>query len=117
EDRENVEEDSALGVRAILILEDSPRYYSSFLGMLYKELMQQSHSLYAEGVDEMARQLYMKSRPKVLHATTWEEGMALFERYRRHVMAVICDLRLPRGGVLQDGAGLAFARHVRISDP
>ncbi len=118
EDRDNVDRDIALAdVRAILILEDSPRYYSSFLGMLYKELMQQSHSLYSEGVDEMARQLYMKSRPKVLHATTWEEGMALFERYRRHVMAVICDLRLPRGGVLDDGAGLAFARHVRRSDP
>lgn len=117
EDRENVDHDTALGVRAILILEDSPRYYSSFLGMLYKELMQQSRSLYAEGVDEMARQLYMKSRPKVLHATSWEEGMALFERYRRYVMGVICDLRLPRGGVLDDGAGLAFAGHVRASDP
>src|SRR5262245_16650682 len=79
EDRENIDDDIATaGVRAILILEDSPRFYSSFLGMLYKELMQQSHSLYSEGVDEMARQLYMKSRPKVLHATTWEEGMALF---------------------------------------
>ncbi|HEV8239159.1 MAG TPA: PEP/pyruvate-binding domain-containing protein [Thermoanaerobaculia bacterium] len=118
EDRENVDHDIATAdVRAILILEDSPRYYSSFLGMLYKELMQQSHSLYSEGVDEMARQLYMKSRPKVLHATTWEEGMALFERYRRHVMAVICDLRLPRGGVLDEDAGLAFARHARKSDP
>jgi len=118
EDRENVDHDIALAdVRAILILEDSPRFYSSFLGMLYKELMVQSHSLYSEGVDEMARQLYMKSRPKVLHATTWEDGMALFERYRRHVMAVICDLRLPKGGVLDDEAGIDFARHARESDP
>lgn len=118
EDRENVDHDIALaGVRTIIILEDSPHYYSSFLGMLYKELMQQSHSLYSEGVDEMARQLYMKSRPKLLHATSWEEGMALFERYRRHVMAVICDLRLPRSGALDDDAGVAFAGHVRQSDP
>jgi hypothetical protein len=59
----------------------------------------------------------MKSRPKVLHATTWEEGMALFERSRRLVMSVLCDLRLPRGGALDDDAGLAFARHVRATDP
>ncbi|HEV8629311.1 MAG TPA: PEP/pyruvate-binding domain-containing protein [Thermoanaerobaculia bacterium] len=118
EDRENADHDIEEGdVRAIVILEDSPRYYSSFLGMLYKELMLQSHSLYAEGADEMARQLYMKSRPKVLHATTFEEGVALFERYHRHVMAVICDMRLPRGGVLDDDAGLEFTRLVRESDP
>src|SRR6185503_499262 len=117
EDRENVDHDTQLGVRAILILEDSPRFYSSFLGILYKELMLQSRSLYAEGIDEMARQLYMKSRPKVLHATSFEEGMALFERYRRYVMGVIADLRLPRGGVLDEGAGLAFSRHARKSDP
>src|SRR4051794_30852352 len=118
EDRQNVVHDIAEGdVRVIVIVEDSPRYYSSFLGMLYKELMLQSHALYSQGVDEMARQLYMKSRPKLLHATTWEEGMTLVERYQRHLMAVICDLRLPRAGELHDAAGLDFARHVRSMEP
>jgi CheY-like chemotaxis protein len=118
EDRENVAPDVEHGnVRVLVILEDSPRYYSSFLGMLYKELMLQSRSLYAEGVDELARQLYMKSRPKVLHAMTFEEGMALFERWRGNVLGVLCDLRLPRGGALDDDAGLRFARHARAVEP
>jgi DNA-binding NarL/FixJ family response regulator len=118
EDRENADHDIAHGnVRVILILEDSARYYSAFLGLLYKELMLQSRSLYEEGADELARQLYMKSRPKLLHASTWDEGMGLLERYRRNVMAVITDLRLPRGGELDEEAGLRFARHARESDP
>jgi CheY-like chemotaxis protein len=118
EDRENVDVDIEHGnVRVIVMLEDSPRYYSSFLGMLYKELMLQSRSLYSEGVDELARQLYMKSRPKVLHAVTFEQGMALFERYRGNVLAVICDLRLPREGELDDDAGLTFAQHARALEP
>jgi CheY-like chemotaxis protein len=118
EDRENVDHDIEHGdVRVIVILEDSPRYYSSFLAILYKELMMQSRSLYAEGVDEISRQLFIKSRPKILHAVSYEEGVELFERYRRNVMAAICDLRLPRGGELDDAAGLDFALHARSYDP
>src|SRR5688500_1909547 len=118
EDRENADHDIAHGnVRVIVILEDSARYYSSFLGLLYKELMLQSRSLYESGVDEMARQLYMKSRPKLLHALTYEEGVALLDRYRANVMAVITDLGLPREGEVDEEAGLRLVARVRASDP
>ena len=118
EDRENADHDIAHGnVRVIVILEDSARYYSSFLGLLYKELMLQSRSLYESGVDELARQLYMKSRPKLLHALTYEEGVALLERYRANVMAVITDLGLPRDGEVDEEAGLRLVAQLRSSDP
>ena len=118
EDQRNVAHDVEQGnVRVLIMIEDSPRYYSSFLGLLYRELMAQSHTLYTEGIDELHRQMYMKSRPKILHATTYEEGMELFERYKSNVMAVVCDLRFPRDGELDDRAGLEFARAVRTYDP
>ena len=117
EDRENAAHDLAQGVRVIVILEDSARYYSSFLALLYKELMLQSRSLYESGVDELARQLYMKSRPKLLHALTYEEGMALLERHRANVMAVITDLGLPREGEVDEEAGLRLVEQVRRADP
>jgi len=74
------------------MVEDSPKYYSSFLGLLYRELMRQSLSLYSEGLSEIYRKMYMMSRPKVLHARSFEEGVRLFERYRENVLAVICDV-------------------------
>ena len=118
EDRRNVDHDIEQGnVRVIVMLEDSPRYYSSFLGLLYRELMSQSRALYTEGVDELHRQMYMKSRPKILHATTYEEGVELFRRYRPNVMAVVCDMRLPREGRLDDRAGVDFVRRVLRHDP
>lgn len=118
EDSRNVDHDIEQGnVRVIVMIEDSPRYYSSFLGLFYRELMAQSRALYAEGVDEIHRQAYMKSRPKILHARTYERGMDLYERYRLNIMAVICDLRFPKGGQLEDRAGIAFLTEVRRADP
>ena len=117
EDRENVDHDIQHGnVRVIIVIEDSPRYYSALLGMLYKELMAQSHSLYTEGINELHRRMYMRSRPKILHATSYEDGVKLFERYRRNVMGIVSDIRIPRDGELDPQGGLEFARFARQFD-
>jgi hypothetical protein len=117
EDRQNVDHDIQHGhVRVILVLEDSPRYYSALLGMLYKELMAQSHSLYAEGVNELHRRMYMRSRPKILHATSYEQGVQLFKRYRRNILGIVSDIRIPREGKLDPVGGLDFARFTREHD-
>ncbi|NJL28485.1 MAG: hypothetical protein HC897_11650 [Thermoanaerobaculia bacterium] len=118
EDRQNVEHDVRQGdVRVIIVTEDSASHYSAFLGLLYKDLMRQSHALQAEGANDLLRQLQMRSRPKVLLATTYEESLTLFERYRPHTMAIICDVRIPRGGVLDPTAGLDLVRIARREDP
>ncbi len=117
EDRKNVEHDiSVADVRVIIIIEDSPRYYSSFLSLLYSELMSQSRSLYKEGINRLHRLMYMKSRPKILHATTYEEGMELFHKFQRNVLAVISDVRIPRNGKSDPEAGLELIRQLRRHD-
>lgn len=118
EDRQNVDHDVALGnVRVIIMIEDSPQYYSAFLGVLYRELMRQALSLYSEGLSELYRRMYMKSRPKVLHARSFEEGRELFLRYRGNVLAVISDVGIPREGTMDPEAGVDFARFARSHEP
>ena len=118
EDRINVGHDVAEGnVRAILVIEDSPRYYSKFLGMLYEELMKQSRSLYSEGVNELQRRMYMRSRPKILLATSYDEGLEWFRRFTKNMMAIICDLRIPHHGAIDPRAGLELARTAREEFP
>ncbi len=118
EDRANVDHDIEQGnVRVILVIEDSPAYYSSFLAILYLELMKQAQALYSEGVNEILRQLYVKSRPKILHATNFEDGMALLDRYHANVMALISDLEFPRDGRIDPGAGFEFAHRARCFEP
>lgn len=118
EDRENLDLDIQHGhLKVIIVLEDSPYYYSLFLSLLYKELTAQALSLYAEGANEIMRQMSMKSRPKVLLATTYEEGVRLFERYKKNLLAIISDMGLPRGSMHDPLAGLDFVRMARKFDP
>lgn len=117
EDRDNAEHDTARGVRVILVLEDSPAYYTNFLGLLYEELMKQAKSLYFEGLNELQRKLYIRSRPKILHAKSYEEGRELYSRYRDSLLALICDVRLPRSGEVDAKAGFAFAQRARHDLP
>ncbi len=118
EDRENLDLDIQHGhLKVIIVLEDSPYYYSLFLSLLYKELTLQALALYAEGANEILRQMSMKSRPKVLLATTFEEGVHLFERYKENLLAIISDMGLPRGAMHDHHAGLDFVRMVRRFDP
>lgn len=118
EDRRNAEPDAALaGVRAVLLIENSVRFYSSYLPLLYTEIVKQTASLMADGVNAMQRLRRMKARPKVLLAENYEEGWKLYERHREWVLGIITDARFPRGGQVDPEAGLDFARRVKAADP
>lgn len=114
EDTINAPHDTRVGgVRVIVVVEDSVRRYSSFLSLLYAELMVQSGSLVAEGVNDLHRMQRMRARPKVVLATTYEAAMALFQRYRDFVVALISDVRFPRGGEEDPTAGFDLVQAVR----
>ncbi|MGA7616166.1 MAG: PEP/pyruvate-binding domain-containing protein [Thermoanaerobaculia bacterium] len=114
EDRLNVERDTALfGVQCIVVIEDSIRYYSTLMPLLYSEVMRHSHRLIAEGVNSAHRSLRMRARPKLLLSTNWEEAWNYFQRYQQHIIGVISDVGFPRDGEMDERAGLDFAKAVR----
>ena len=114
EDELNVADDtSRFGVQVILLNEDSVRYASFFLPLLYMEVMSHSQSLMAEGLNPAHRALRMRARPKILLSSTWEKAMGYFERYEDSVIGVITDAGFTRGGVHDPRAGIAFTRQVK----
>lgn len=118
EDSLNVEEDtSGTGVQVIIVVEDSVRRYSTFLAQLYGELMTQSQSLVAEGVNALHRMLRMMARPKVLLATSYEEAWSYFQRYEKYVLALISDIQFPRDGARDDRAGFELVQAMRQVQP
>ncbi len=118
EDRWNVQHDSGLvGVSSIILIEDNPRYYSSFLPMLYAELMKQSKSVISEGTNLTNKLMRMRARPKILLCTTFEEAEDYYRRYRRTILGILSDVDFPRNGQMDPHAGLDFARMVRAKDP
>lgn len=118
EDQKNAEHDmEQAGVRAIILIENSSRFYSSYLPLLYTELMRQNQIVMADGVNAMQRLRRMRARPKILLAETFEDGWALFEKYRAYLLGVITDARFPREGRTDPEAGIEFVRRAKETDP
>ena len=119
EDHRNVDEDIGRAmVRVIIYVEDSPVYASLFLPMIYQEIVLQTQSVLDESLNERHRLLRMRARPRILMATTYEEAMDLYERYKPYVFAIISDARFKKAGEIDSSAGYSFLSQVRkeVSD-
>lgn len=118
EDRRNVAFDTGeRGVQVILVVEDNIRWYSSFLPVIYTELMRQSHSLIPEGINLSHKLMRIQARPKILLSSTFEEAWRDFEAYGENVLGILSDVEFPRDGELHRTAGVEFACQVRAAQP
>lgn len=114
EDRLNVESDTAtFGVQVIILVEDDIGFYSSYLPLLYTQILNQSQRLISEGVNLTHKFLRMRARPKILLCSTYEEAWSYFEKYEDFVLGVISDIDFLREGVKDSEAGFRFAEAVR----
>jgi len=117
EDRMNVEEDvKSVGVQVIMLVEDSIHFYSSIVPHLYKYVFKQSRSFMTEALNEHEQMLRMRGRPKILLARSYEEGMAIYEKYKHNMLGVITDVSYPQGGVKNKKAGINLCREIRKYD-
>ncbi|MDJ0763289.1 MAG: PEP/pyruvate-binding domain-containing protein [Myxococcota bacterium] len=118
EDRLNVLHDAqAAGVQTVILIEDSIRFYSAYLPMLYTEIMEQTHSLMSDGLNQMQKLVRQHARPKILLATNYKEGLEYYSRYREFLMGVIIDAAFPRDGKVDAQAGIDFATQVKKEQP
>jgi hypothetical protein len=118
EDERNAPPDTrAAGVQVLLVVEDSVRRSSTFLAMLYSEVMKQSQSLIAEGLNDLHRLFRMRARPKILLASSFEEAMEKADRYRDYLLGLISDVRFPWNGQERSDAGFALFEAVRKKHP
>lgn len=114
EDRFNAEHDTRVGdVGVIILVEDSVRFQSSLLPIIYSQLVRQTRAVMADGLNHMDRLLRMAARPKVLLAESFEGALDLYRQFRRHLFGVITDVAYPRGGRVDSRAGLALIEYLR----
>ncbi len=114
EDRMNAEHDiNEIGVKAILLVEDSLRFYSRYLPIIYKIILKQSDAFMSEGLNEHRKMMLMRGRPKILLATNFEEGKLLFEKYKDNLLGVISDVSYFKGGKRDPKAGFELLKYVR----
>lgn len=116
EDWHNVEHDTrSVGVQVILLIEDNVRHYSSFLPLMYSELLEHSQRVIAEGLNLSQKILRMRARPKVLLCTDFAEAQRAFHTYGEEVLGIISDVEFPLkpGEKAHPEAGVRFAEEVR----
>lgn len=112
EDKQNVEADSKLGVQAILLVDDSPAYYSQILPTIYTEILTQTRCLLLHAMNINHGLLRVRLRPKILLAETYEEAMAIIGKYRYNLLGIISDVRFPMEGKLNPHAGFELSKRV-----
>ena len=118
EDRMNVARDTGeMGVQAIIVIEDNVRFYSSFLPVIYTELMRHSHSLLPDGMNRSHKLMRIQARPKILLCGTYEEAWRYFDAHQDDVLGVISDVSFPKDGQMFKRAGVEFAKRVRELQP
>ena len=118
EDAMNVAYDTERArVRVIILVEDSPLYFSALLPLLYKEIVSQTQAVMEESLNEEHRFFRMRARPKILMASTYEEALKLYRTFQPYLLGVLSDVRFPRQGLLDPDAGYALLRLIKDETP
>src|ERR1700722_6509006 len=118
EDKRNVLHDTrAMGVPVLLVVEDNIRYYSSFLPVIYTELIKQSRRVIQEGINVAHKLVRMQARPKILLCSNFEDASQLVEEYRDYLIGLVSDVEFPWDGKLSPEAGFELARLMKALVP
>ncbi|MGD8375705.1 MAG: PEP/pyruvate-binding domain-containing protein [Acidobacteriota bacterium] len=118
EDKRNVAHDTQIvGTQSIIVVEDNVRFYSSYLPLIYTELVKQSQSVLLEGVNLSQKLLRMRARPKILLCDTYEDAWDYYTRYKDDLLGIVSDIQFPREGEVAPLAGVDLARRVRQEKP
>ncbi|MDD2313272.1 MAG: PEP/pyruvate-binding domain-containing protein [Proteiniphilum sp.] len=117
EDRMNVEHDvMTVGVQTIMLVEDSVRFYSSALPLLYKFVLSESREFSKEALNDHLRMLRMRGRPKILLARNYEEAVSYYRKYGDNMLGVISDMSFNVKGEKDKQAGKRLGEWIREKD-
>jgi CheY-like chemotaxis protein len=118
EDKRNVLHDTrAMGVPVLRVVEDNIRYYSSFLPVIYTELIKQSRRVIQEGINVAHKLVRMQARPKILLTSNFENAAELVQEYRDYLIGLVSDVEFPWEGKLSPEAGFELARMMNALVP
>jgi CheY-like chemotaxis protein len=117
EDKMNAEFDiENIGVQAIILVENSIRYISSYLPNLYRIVLLQSLDFQREALNEHQRMLKMRGRPKILLANNFNDALNLYKKYKYNVLGVISDISYKRDNVTDENAGIELCKVIMTDD-
>lgn len=120
EDKMNADNDILeVGVQAIVLVEDSVRFMSSYLPSLYRIILEQSKEFMLEALNEHQQMLRRRGRPKILVAKDYNEAITIYNKYKKNILGIISDVSYkyrPNKRDTKAKAGLKFCAVVKKAD-
>ena len=123
EDKMNAEHDVLeMGVRTIMLVEDSVRYYSAYLPILYKLVLRQNNEAVRDALNDEQQFMRKRARPKIMLATCYDEAVELYQKYKSNMLGIISDV----GFIIHKGdaratevidAGINLCRMIKAENP
>ena len=115
EDIINTDNDTRKGlVRVMLVVEDSPIYYSRYLPMLYQIVLEQTKIVIDDvSTDDLYKVLKLRARPKILLATNYEEAIQTYNKYKDYIFCLISDVKFSKQGKMDENAGFDLVKYIR----
>ncbi len=115
EDTRNAANDTKIGdVRVILLVEDSQKYYTRYLPLLYSIIMKQTQAILAEeGHEQLHKIMKMRARPKILLASNYEDAVNIINQFKDYLIGVISDMKYMRNGEVDENAGVELIKYVK----
>lgn len=120
EDKINLENDAKIGhARIILLVEDTPRFYSRYLPELYMKIFEQTRDVMEDltETDELYKVLSVRVRPKILLVSTYENAIKIFEKHKSNFLSLITDVEFFRNGKKDKNAGINLAKYIKSQTP
>ena len=117
EDKKNISRDiRKADVRVIIFIEDTPKYYSSILPVIYKEIIYHTKHLINQSLNDTQKILHMRGRPKILLSTNYEDALATIKKFSLNTLGIISDIRFPLDGKKNKNAGIKLIQEIRNFD-
>ncbi|MCK9410758.1 MAG: pyruvate, phosphate dikinase [Prolixibacteraceae bacterium] len=115
EDKRNVDRDTVLGgVRIVLLVEDSVKYYSRYLPLLFSSVLTQTQALVSDdSTDELHKIFKYRARPKILLVSTYEDAIQIINNYKDFLLCVISDVKFAKEGINDEEAGIELLKYTK----
>ena len=85
-------------MRAIILIEDSPRMYSVLLPLIYKEIISLTKSLMKKTFNSTYKSMHLRGRIKVLLTPNYETALKFSKKYGENIVGVISDVKFLNKG-------------------
>ena len=100
------------GYRAILLIEDSIQFYSTYLLLIYEEILKFLSRIMDEDVAEGQRWSRYEHRPIVLHAHDFDQGKTYYDKIKNNLIGIISDNQENNGKNQGKHLGVSFAQTI-----